>query len=242
MAEVIKTFDPSLKTTDTFQAMFPGQTGGKVAIWNESNIGLFIQWKDSGRDHKDYIPPWTAILIQICSTNNLTFTWTQALILSASNPPASQVIVVQYLPYENVSAAFPIPLPRQVTQGNFIGAQGIYAVYENTFTTANNTHTETLPAPLDPKQSMYIKRLEFSSGTVGASSARCDIQLGNTDPFIITGLPAWEVQVAANAGIPITNIDFPGPVKGVTSQAMTFLINAPTGTFIALNVYYFFAV
>ena len=243
MAEVIKTYDPSLKTSDTFQATLPGSgnQGGKISLWNESNVGQFIQWKDSGRDHKDYLPPWTAILINICATNNLTFTWTQAFILNANNPPASTVIVVQYMPYENVSNAFPIPLPRQVTQGNFIGAQGVYAVYENTFTTAAGTHSETLPLP-PTGQSMYVKRLEFSSGTVGAAAARCDIQLQNTDVNIITGFPSWEVQVAANAGIPITNIDFPGPVKGTTSQAMIFFINAPTNTFIALNVYYFFAV
>lgn len=126
MADVITTYDPSSASTGTFQATLPGggNQGGKISLWNESNIGQYIQWNDGGRTHKDYLPPWTAILINICQTSNLTFTWTQALILSSTNPPASQVIVVQYMPYENISNAFPIPITRQANIGNSLAING----------------------------------------------------------------------------------------------------------------------
>ena len=161
-------------------------------------------------------------------------------LLTSQNPPSSKVDVQVYPGADNEPAGqYPMSLSRQTNTGDFIGSQQVYAIYENTFTTAAGTHTETLPTP-PAGQAMYIKRIEVSSGTVGAAAARIDMQLGNTDPVIVSGFPSWEAQVAANAGLPLFPIDFPGPVKGVTSQAMTFSINAPTGTFCALNVYYFF--
>lgn len=208
-------------------------------LWNESNVGMNLSWLDGGKPYQDYLPPWTAILIVISSTNSSTFTWTQALTV-ANNPPASTVIVIQYMPYERVSSAFPIPLPRQATDGNFIENQQNYFVYENTFTISGGAHSEPLPTP-PSGQAMYVKRVEFSSGSIGGAAAICEAQLQGTDPNVAIGSPRWAAQIAAGAGIPITRLEWPGPVKGITGQAMTFGMSAPTGTFIALNVYYFFA-
>lgn len=146
MAEVLTQFDPSAKTTDMFQATFSGQNGGKLSLWNESNVGLFVAWKDSGRDHQDYLPPWTAILINICSTSSLKFTWTQALILSSGGPPASKVIVVQYLSYENVSTAFPIPLARQTNVGNALNLATSTSLLQNDGNAAGTQIIEATPS------------------------------------------------------------------------------------------------
>lgn len=239
MAEVLTQFNPASASTGTFQATFPASKGGKLVLWNESNVGMNLSWLDGGKPYQDYLPPWTAILIIITSSNSLKFTWTSTLTV-ANNPPASNVIVIQYLPYERVSDAFPIPLPRQMTDGNFIENQQNYFVYENTFTIVGGAHSEPLPTP-PAGQAMYVKRIEFSSGSIGASSANCNMQLQGTDPGVVAGLPSWAAQVPANAGIPLTRLEFPGSVKGITGQAMRFNIGAPTGTFVALNVYYFFA-
>src|SRR5712692_9527330 len=178
--------------------------------------------------------------LKLNNTTSILYVIAQVL-LTQQNPPSS-IIGFEVHPDEDMpEGVYPVALPRQMSQSNFIGAQQLYSIYENTFTTAAGTHTEPIGNLPNAGFSQYIKRVEFSSGTVGAAAARCDMQLQNTDVNIVSGFPSYEAQVSANAGIPFLFVEFPGPVKITTAQQAKWFVNAPTGTFCALTVYYFIA-
>ncbi len=177
--------------------------------------------------------------LRLDDTTNILYVIANPL-LAQQDPPSSTLWLEVHVGEDMPVGVYPVALPRQTSQSNFVGNQQAYQVYENTFTTVNGAHSEPLPTP-PPGQAMYVKRVEFSSGSIGGVTARCDVQLQGVDINSIIGLPRWAAQVPANAGIPLTRLEWPGPVKGITGQAMTFSISAPTGTFVALNVYYFFA-
>lgn len=111
---IVAQFDPSQKTSDTFNAGFANGTG-KMVVYNESNINLKLAWGT----FTTYCPAWMACLYCV-STNNVNIQWAQQSTLASNGSPLSQVLIEAYDANEPVIGTFPAALVRQTNIGNSV--------------------------------------------------------------------------------------------------------------------------
>lgn len=111
---IVDTFDPSLVTSDTFNAGFPNGVG-RIVVYNESNVNLKLSWGS----FSTYCPAWTAMLYCI-STSNININWQQQSTLVSTGAPISQVIVEAFDNNETIVGTFPAALVRQTNIGNTV--------------------------------------------------------------------------------------------------------------------------
>lgn len=111
---IVATFDPSLTTSDTFNAGFPNGVG-RIVVYNESNVNLQLSWGS----FSTYCPAWTAMLYCI-STSNVNINWQQQSTLVSTGAPISQVIVEAFDNNETIVGTFPAALVRQTNIGNTV--------------------------------------------------------------------------------------------------------------------------
>jgi hypothetical protein len=116
---IVAQFDPSLKTTDTFNSTLNNGVG-KIVAYNESNISLQFNFSDGSTA---YVPAWTAVLYCVKMADP-TITWKQLFTMSSSGSPLSIVIVEVYDAHEQVIGTFPAALVRQTNIGNSVNTVG----------------------------------------------------------------------------------------------------------------------
>ena len=111
---LVAAFDPSVAQTGSFNTNL--NIGGRMVIFNESNIGLKLQFSDGSTS---YVAAWTTELFtQPGPDSNVT--WSQENILGGSTGPISMVTVVAYAPSEKVVGVYPFSLIRQFFLGNTV--------------------------------------------------------------------------------------------------------------------------
>jgi hypothetical protein len=117
--DIVTSFDPSAKTTDTFATNLSNGIG-KIIIWNESNWILDITFADGSMD---LAPAWTATIFELEGPAG-KLTWKQDTQLTGNTPPISKVWVVAYRDNETIPGVFPLALVRQVNIGSTVTTTG----------------------------------------------------------------------------------------------------------------------
>lgn len=113
--KISDSFDPTARTTNTFNAGFSGGSG-RIIVYNESNCNLQISWGSSS----EYCPCWTAMPYCV-NNNNPNLNWSvQSRLVTTATPPISQVVIVAYDANEPIIGTFPASLIRQTNIGNTV--------------------------------------------------------------------------------------------------------------------------
>src|SRR6266496_2484641 len=117
--QVVTVFDPSAKTSDSFQVNAPIGTY-KMVVMNESNINLIFTFANGDTSQ---VPAWQSRLYCRHDSHG-TIKWAQQTVLVAAGAPVSQVIVELYANDEPIIEGYPSPLVRQTNIGNAVNTTG----------------------------------------------------------------------------------------------------------------------
>jgi hypothetical protein len=115
MSDLLPSFDPSAKTTDTFTPNLSNGIG-KIVVTNESDWALTLKLPDGSNV---LAPAWTAQIYHLNGPAGKV-TWTQNMQLTLSGAPISQVFVEVYKDSEAVPGVYPLALVRQTSVGNTV--------------------------------------------------------------------------------------------------------------------------
>lgn len=113
--QVVQQFDPTLSTEDKFSVPQSSATGTMV-IWNESNVGLTISFQNG---YSTYVPAWVANAYKV-PVPNVEIVWAQTNVLNSVAAPLQIVTIEMYDDGEQLPAAFPVALSRQINLGNSV--------------------------------------------------------------------------------------------------------------------------
>lgn len=157
--DVVATFDPSLALQGTFNSGLTNN--GKIVVYNESNIGLQLQFANG---ETDYLGPWLAQSYHLSDISSSVVQWTQLFTLASNlSVPVSKVIVVRYQPFEKIIGTFPTALVRQTNIGNAV----------QSMTSTNQVTNDGTPAPF-----------YFIESTQQGNTGGPNVQIGNDGSYL----------------------------------------------------------
>ena len=232
---IVATFDPSAKTSDTFNAAFASKQG-RIVVYNESNINLTLQWGS----FTTYCPAWTAMLYCI-STPNVNINWSQQTTVTAQQVPISQVLVEAFDNSEVIPGTFPAALSRMATVANLTSDATTTQIQQLLTLQSNaNMNGGTLNIGVATGKTLYLVGLDITA-SIGAAAAHDTLTVTGfssaVDPFN-DGL-AFEVSCGTTQLMPPISVRFPVPLPGKLSTQL--VITGPTlsTAVVVLNIYYY---
>ena len=111
---IVTTFNPASVPSDTFSV--PSSPGGKLLIYNESNISLQLNFQNGDTA---YLPAWVGMLFPALS-GSMTIAWLHYAVLNSQQAPLQLVIVELFACGETIPGVYPVALHRQTNVGNAI--------------------------------------------------------------------------------------------------------------------------
>jgi hypothetical protein len=220
--KIVAQFDPSAKTSDSFNTNLPNGTG-KIVIYNESNISLQLTFPSG---ETAYAPAWMAVLYCV-QLSNPNVKWNQLYTLSSLGPPLSVVIVETYNSNEPVPGTFPASLVRAVNIGNAVSTVGGGSSFvQNDGNTAGTSVVESTVSGDGASAVSLTNAGDLHLGTVAHHGSITTIGPLSTDNAQI---------VSDGAGVfTIVNRILTNLIKTITGNDLT--LGVETGHKIALQV------
>ena len=111
---IVATFNPATVMSDTFSV--PSVPGGKLLIYNESNISLQLVFQNG---YTAYLPAWVGMLFPALS-GSMTISWLQYAVLNSQQAPVQTVTVELFNCGEPIPGTYPVAMHRQTNVGNAI--------------------------------------------------------------------------------------------------------------------------